>query len=459
MAQQDQEKKVVVGELGRTRNKNFNANNLINLGMLAYPNNLSVYEKMATEDAQVASILRAVMLPITSTTWRIDPAGADQEVVDMVSQDLRLPIIGETASVESRGRVSWEEHLHHALQMLVYGHSYFEKVFEVREEDDRVHLRKIALRPQQTISKINVALDGGLESITQKAFFDGDKNLEEVEIPVERLLAYVHNDTKKDWIGQSVLRPAFTPWMYKQEELEVERIAIERTGMGIPVYKSSEDDDQDDIDFGQDLVESLRAGDTSGASIRNNSSLEIRGVSGQVYPAGEAIQRHNAEIAKSVLAHALNLDGKGGSYALADIQMGLFIQSLQTIASQIADIATHYLVEDMVYFYTGDKEAKSPKIVFDEIGMQSAFSSSQIAELVNAGVIFTDSALEEHLRRQGGLPEKQDVKDWAKEREERNKVLGDTQSSNDSSSQTTEKDKEDNEDASLERDKESSNGG
>lgn len=424
---QNTAKDVITGEIGRVRQ----SSRTVRFGgyspLLQHPTSIATYTEMFNEDAQVASIVRAVMLPILSTTWRLDPAGASDDVVEMVSQDLRLPIIGATPSGEYRGRVSWQEHLELALFSLVYGHAYFEKVYEVREEDHRVHLRKLATRPQETISRITVDLDGGLRSITQKSYYDGDTQLEEVEIPVDRLLAYTHQDRKRDWIGQSMLAPAFKPWMYKLEELEIERIAIERTGVGLPVYTSSEDDDEEDIQWGQDLVESLRSGDTSGASIRNNSHLDIKGVSGQVYPAGDAIARHNAEIAKSMLAHVLNLDGKGGSYALAEVQMGTFIQQLHSIAAKIADVATHYLVEEMVRYYTGDTNAKAPRIVFDDIEMKRSYTSSQIAELVNAKVIYTDSTLEEHVRRQGGLPEKQSIEERAEEKQARIDLLGETQ--------------------------------
>ena len=48
---------------------------------LVWPQSLEVFDKMRREDAQVGSVLRAVTLPIRSTGWEIDPAGADDEVV------------------------------------------------------------------------------------------------------------------------------------------------------------------------------------------------------------------------------------------------------------------------------------------------------------------------------------------------------------------------------------------
>ena len=58
---------------------------------LRWPLSVGVYDRMRRQDAQVASVLRAVTLPVLRTPWRIDPAGARDEVVQRVHQDLGLP--------------------------------------------------------------------------------------------------------------------------------------------------------------------------------------------------------------------------------------------------------------------------------------------------------------------------------------------------------------------------------
>jgi hypothetical protein len=61
---------------------------------LLWPRSISVYERMRRQDSQVKSVLGAVTLPIRRTPWRIDPAGARDEVVQLVADDLGLPIVG-----------------------------------------------------------------------------------------------------------------------------------------------------------------------------------------------------------------------------------------------------------------------------------------------------------------------------------------------------------------------------
>ena len=375
---------------------------------LRWPRSVETYAKMAREDSQVKSVLKAVTLPILRTPCRVNPNGADPEVVRMVAEDLRLPVMGDSQADPtpvSGGRVAWRDHLVWALKMLTYGHSFFEVVYS-DGLDGPQRLRKLAPRLQDTIARISVDRDGGLRSITQKATSIDGRSIPEVEIPVARLLAYVHEPETFDWLGTSVLRPAFKHWRLKDELLRLEQVVLERNGMGVPVYNSYSDVDQADIDRGQELVEGLRFGEDAGASLPAGSKLQVLGVTGQIVSPREAINYHDAQIARTALAHALNLEGKGGSYALAEVQMEMFIQSLQTIAEQVASTANHYLVEDMVEKFTGARRGPFPQIQFDTIDTRKALTPDGLAALKNAGIIFPDPTLEEHVRRYYELPPK-----------------------------------------------------
>lgn len=376
---------------------------------LEWPRSVRVFAKMAREDSQVKSVLRAVTLPILRTTWRVNPNGAPDEVVRMVSEDLRLPVVGESGSDPvgvTGGRVSWSEHLPWALKMLTYGHAFFEKVY-TDGADGPQRLRKLAPRLQDTIKEIRVAADGGLDGIVQRAVTDrAGRRFPEVELEVGRLLAYVYEPESMDWVGTSLLRPAYKHWRLKDQLLKLETDVLDRNGMGIPVYKSYSNVDQEDLARGEDLAAELRSGEAAGASIPVDADLKVIGVSGQLVSPREAITYHDSQIARAALAHALNLDGKGGSYALADVQMELFVQSLQTIAEYVATIGNKYLVEDMVEKYTGEKTGPFPLIEFDAIGSKTGISAADLAGLKNSGLIFADPALEEHLRRKYELPAK-----------------------------------------------------
>lgn len=363
---------------------------------LRWPRSVEVYEQMRRQDAQVQSVIRAVTLPVRRTPWRIDPAGARPEVVALVAEDLGLPVKGADEStsppLRTRGRFSWSEHLSNALLSLVFGHAFFEQEARI-DEAGRARLRKLALRPSHTLGAINVARDGGLESIEQRGGAQ--------PIPVERLVAYVNEREGANWAGVSLLRPAYKHWAIKDRLLRVQAQTIERNGMGVPVYTDGPKNNY--MEKGLRMAQDYRSGENAGASVPNGADLTLRGVQGSVPDADPAIRYHDEQIARSALLHFLNLGTQTGSWALGSTFAEFFTFSLQSVAEVHRDVAQQHVVEDLVDWNWGPSEP-APRIVFDEIGSRHAATAQAIKLLVDAGALSNDPALERHLRQQYGLP-------------------------------------------------------
>lgn len=373
---------------------------------LVWPNSVVVYDSMRRTDSQVASVLRAVTLPVRRTPWRIDPNGARDEVVEHVATDLGLPIVGAEAPKappRMRDRFSWPEHLRQALLMLPYGHSYFEMTYRVDKDGNRAHLHKLAPRPAKTIERIEVARDGGLVWIKQYPSGPGGSGDSQKPIPVSSLVAYIHDREGGNWLGTSVLRPAYKNWLLKDRLLRVQAQTIERNGMGIPLYKAQENASEADITAGRDMATAWRAGEAAGSAIPFGADLVLRGVEGTLPDAEKVVRYHDEQIARAVLAHFLNLGTQTGSWALGTTFADFFTLSLQTLAQQIADTATMHVIEDLVDANWGEDEP-APRLVFDEIGSRQAATAAAIKSLIDAGAIQLDGTLEEMLRQQYGLP-------------------------------------------------------
>ena len=377
---------------------------------LQWPNNIEVYDRMRREDAQVISVLRAVTLPIRRTPWRIDPAGASDEVVNFVAENLGLPIKGRDPEPlpRTRDRFSWNEHLRHALLSLPFGHSVFEQVYRIGP-DGRAWIRKLGWRPPRTISRIDVAADGGLIAIEQHAGGAGGKH----RMGVERLVVYCNEREGGNWLGQSLLRPAYKFWLLKDRLLRVQAQTVDRNGMGVPVYVASEiptnmepeeyeKRQKDEIAQGLKLARGLRSGDSAGASIPHGSDMKLLGVEGTLPDADKPIRYYDEQIARAVLAHFLNLGTETGSWALGSTFADFFTMSLQSVALEIADTASQHIVEDLVDINFGEG-TPAPRIVFDEIG--KALSAEAIAALVRDGVINADEDLEKFVRQAMNLPQ------------------------------------------------------
>ncbi|MGN7133392.1 phage portal protein family protein [Rhodococcoides corynebacterioides] len=377
---------------------------------LQWPQAINVYSRMMKEDGRVASVIQAIGLPIRRTAWRIDPNGASPEVTAFVAQNLGLPIKASEAAgsmPRTRGRFSWAKHLQAALLMLPYGHSYFEQVYRV-DDQDRTWLHKLAPRPQKSISKITVALDGGLESITQNPpagpLTVASMLPDGFVIPVSRLVAYTRDAEPGDWLGSSLLRPAYKHWILKDELMRIQAAAARRNGMGIPVGTAAAEDDQEEVDQMQQIASNLRGGMASGVGLAKGQALALLGVQGNLPDMQQAIEYHDKQIALAGLAHFLNLD-RGGSYSLASVLNDTFVQSVQTFAESIAETANAHIVEDLVDINFGEEEP-APRIVFDEIGSRQDATAAALSMLVQAGLLEPDDVLKITVRQSLGLPSK-----------------------------------------------------
>lgn len=367
---------------------------------LIWPLSVWVYDRMRRQDSQVASVLRAVSYPVRRTRWWIEPNGARPEVVQLVSEDLGLPVKGEPPkrAVRTRDRFSWSEHMRLALLMLPHGHSYFEQVYRI-DERAFARLRKLAWRPPRSISDFKVADDGGLEGIEQIG-----KNGKAITIPVDRLVAYVLDREGGNWTGSSLLRPAYKHWLLKDRLLRVQTQTVERNGMGVPRYTGAPN--EDNLTKGLAIAASWRSGEAAGAAIPHESKLDLVGVTGDLPDADKPIRYHDEQIARAVLAHFLNLGTQTGSWALGTTFADFFTLSLQTLAQQLADVASQHIVEDLVDLNWGEDEP-APLVGFEEIGSRQVVTAQAIKMLIESGAVFADRELEEALRQQFNLPPKQ----------------------------------------------------
>lgn len=374
---------------------------------LRWPLNIRVFDNMRRQDAQCASVLRAVTLPVRRTGWWIDQEGASDEVTQFVAENLGLSIRGGAelpTPKRMRDRFSWHDHLRQALLEIVFGHMFFEQQYRVSPDGSRALLRKLEPRMPRTIEAINVARDGGLVSIKQYAAGPADDIPQ--EIPVDRLVCYVNDQEAGDWRGTSLLRAAYKNWLLKDRALRTGSQTLDRNGMGVPVYQGA--DGENDLTAGLTLARDIRSGSDSGASIPFGASLRLLGVEGALPDSDPFIRYQDEQIARAVLAHFLNLGTQTGSWALGSTFADFFTLSLQTLAQQIADVATQHIVEDLVDVNFGPDEP-APCVVFDEIGSRRDATADAVKALIDAGAISTDEATESYLRNSYGLPPADDT--------------------------------------------------
>lgn len=382
---------------------------------LIWPNSVWTYGRMVREDARIASVLRALGLPIRRTQWRIRKNGASDEVTQHVATSMGLPIEGDDEdrpTARTRGSFSWARHLQQALSAQQFGHAVFEIVYG-QPVNGRFPLRKLAPRPQSSIAYWNVDRDGGLISVQQwpAGTFGGPGMVVMAPtsmgpaIPVDRLVVYTRDMDPGIWVGNSLLRPAYKHWVWKDELMRIEAAAARRHGIGVPWLKANTQESEDDerMDELLDVASSYGGGESAGLALTDGEDFGIASPSGTPMDPRRAIEYHDHQMALVALAHFLNLDGKGGSYALASVQADTFVQSVQTVADDIREITQAHVVEDIVDRNWGPDEP-APLLVFDEIGSRQDATAAALQMLVNAGLLTPDERLEAFLRSATGLP-------------------------------------------------------
>ena len=385
---------------------------------LRWPLSIDVLEDMPRQDAQVSSVLAAIATPIMRTGWRIDGTGCRPEVVAHVAGDLGLAIVGEEATPpasRARGRFSWTDHLATAVpDHLQFGHAVFEQTYypprPVEEGGDgRFHLRKLGYRPARTISSWKVAPDGGLIGITQHQALGFGGVLQALSssnddrlLKVSRLVVYVNKRKGSNWIGESVLRPAYKNILLKDQFLRTDSLVVDRNGLGLAVHTAASAA-PDAIAAGAELAEGARAGDNAGISLPKGATFDLVAPKGNLPDILERIKYHDEQISRSVLAHFLTLGSQTGSWALGTTFADFFTLSIQAIAEGVRETAQKHVVDDLVDINWGPDEP-SPRLVFDEIGSRQDAILSAIASLVAAGVFKPDENLEKWARSVLGIP-------------------------------------------------------
>jgi hypothetical protein len=328
---------------------------------LMWPNSIRAYSAMMN-DAQIASLLHGLTLPIRAYWWYIDPNGAPPEAVERVKKDYNLSTDPEPTDEfkrrRSAKRFSFEKHLEDALRALVYGHYFFEQVGQVGE-DGYWHLQKLGIRPPRTVTEINVAPDGGLMNIVQ-----GYRYPNPIIIPINRLVAYVWDREGANWTGRSMLRPVYRNHIVKDRVLRVGAINIERAG-GVPFVQAPEGASGDQIRELDLLARKFRVGEGAGAALPHGAQLKFASAANGD-GAVAYIKQQNEEMARAFL-QMVNMLGQtnSGSRALGDTFHDILRIAQYTIAKWFCDIFNEHVLEDDIEFNEGPLAEYAPQLKFN----------------------------------------------------------------------------------------------
>jgi len=357
-------------------------------------------EKMRRTDATVKAVLNALKAPILATTWDIECE--DEKIEEFIEENI------------FNLKRSWLRFLRESLTFLDFGFSVFELIYEIR--GGKIYLVDLSPRIQHSIQKWR--LDDGSKGVVQRIRNDekADEttkgiNFGTVEIPMEKLFVLTNDMEGDDITGQSVLRPAWKHYTYKEILYKIQGIAAERYGVGVPVVTMSENYGEGDKDKAEEAAKNLRSNESSYVVLPAGFDMKILTPTGN--PQGAAIDsginHHNKMILMSVLATFLGLGTDStGSFALSKDQSSFFLKHVEDKAKYLAEEFTEQVIKRLVRYNFGD-QAEVPRLVFAPLGdLDFQEMSGVMKTLVDSGLVQVDGKMMQYTRDMFKLPEMSD---------------------------------------------------
>lgn len=320
-----------------------------------------VYTQILKNDAQARTALRACTIPVLGGQWYMEPGG-EAEVDNDAKMLVEDNLFGNTMTV------LWIRTLENVTKCMAYGHSAFEKVYEVRpwrpnlpNRNTRNHyfLRKLLYLPQDTIVEFYYDSHGGPNGLSQRAADPSQPTrgkFIEVDIPIEKLLIIPFDQEGGNLEGNSLLRSAYKHVYYKENFYKIDGVQKERHGIGVPFGKPPPGYTEDDLKFAAELLGNIRANERSFFIEPPGWEFGFKDLPGNQVDALESAMHHDLMIARNVLVQFINMgQGSGagassGARATSGTMLDLFLKSLRHVGNLICDHFNTYLIPQLVNY-------------------------------------------------------------------------------------------------------------
>ncbi len=377
---------------------------------LRWPQCIDTYKRMA-KDGAIAPALDLVEMMIARVPWSVKVPEGYEEKLKYQANYLR--------QVKDDMDHSFEAAIKQIVSFNRYGFACVEKVYGYREkakgskyDDGLVRIKKLALRPQDTIESWVYKNKGrdlagfnqcvviptnsnisGRDFVNNPTTVDSGYSRTTKFIRRNKYLHFRNSPLKDNPEGTSPLNGAWQAWKYKQAYQESEAIAVAQDSNGFkvlylpPQYMAESASDADKAVFEEykKILANMHQAKQSGMILplildENGNKMfefDIKSVTGQKsYDTNAIIGRYTSEILTTLFADFLALGSNGsGSFSLAETKVSIIEMTLESKLNEIKDQLNNDLVrqlwelngwstEVMPYFQYGKISRES----LDEIG-------------------------------------------------------------------------------------------
>lgn len=375
--------------------------------------------QMGDTDPVIGAIHTAITLLIRQTPRRVEPGVGEEAEEDAT-------FVEENFRDMSQG---FGDILNELLTMLLYGWSWLELCYKLREgadgqhrsrhDDGKIGWRKWAPRAQSTLHEWRFDEAGGVQALVQRV----PPDYREVVIPIEKSLLFRTGSFKNSPEGRSIFTNAWRPWYFKRNLEQVEAIGVERDLAGLPILgvplalmrEEATEGEKDLLRQMKELVRNIKRDENEGVIYpliyddKGNQLLKLQLLTSggqRQFDTDKIIARYDQRIAMVALADFILLGHeKVGSFALSATKSDLFTAALQTWLDSIAEVINTYAIPRLLRL-NGRAPAEGPRLVWGKVKQVDLEAlGTMIQKLSASGArLFPSRKLEDHLLEVMGLP-------------------------------------------------------
>lgn len=321
------------------------------------------YKQMLESDGKAASIEKLLSFPILAAPWEIKGVKGDRGEAEFVQEFFQ-------ASQRNGGMKGGIDNL---IAQMTYAETvkkqFFEKVFTIRERDNKYIYDKIAWRPPETCELALNAQSSEIVGFRQMPTMQynlndilvyGQKVNHEGWIPIygSRAFVYVHGAWRDPIEGISSMQVPYWCWETKRKIRFIWYQYLETTSLPKTIVKN---EDEEVAVANARKVATLRSRDVLGLGLENEiETLESSGQGAAQFQA--ALAWLDNEMSNSVVQHFGELASSGGqggsgSYALSQTLSQLFLRTRRVVARDMARNITDQVIGDLVRYNFGNDAA------------------------------------------------------------------------------------------------------
>jgi hypothetical protein len=397
---------------------------------LNFPYNIKTYREMSYHTS-VNACLQLYENLISKVTWRIVPpkdASEEEkkqaEFVEQCLHDMDVP---------------FRQVIKDALSSNVYGFAVLEKVYRRRNtnsgsmySDNKIALKKIALRSQETIEKF-IFDDSGNEILgvkqnltnVQNGKLYGNRSKQELEVvlPRSKVMLVTTGRNRNDPYGKSPLRDVYLAWRYLTVIQEIEAAGVARDLQGMPVLKIPAQYMSDDASPDQktiyenfkNIIRNIQNNSQSGVILPSQTDPETRqplfdltllSTEGgkKNFDTGKVKEYYQNMIYTGLFADVLILGQGGvGSFALGQIKNSLTGSAVESMLDNIVEVFNRDVIRQL-YELNGWNVARSSTLDYEGLHAVDLETLSKYWQRVTSvGLVEKDRPVLNAVRPAAGL--------------------------------------------------------